>query len=103
MACYRLTFHKSKAFEVVIEPADVAGDPDTSVCTALIYRVTNDAREHTPMHRVGGGPITIYAVSEQTALDIARDVLAQVTSSRLERIDACGQRSLLPPLPTFAI
>ena len=102
MACYRLMFENAKAFEVVIEPADVAGNPDTSVCTALIFRVTNDAREHAPMHRVGGGPITIYAVNEQTALDIARDVLAQVTSSRIHRIGECGQRSLLPPLPKFA-
>lgn len=102
MACYRLTFENAKAFEVVIEPADVAGNPDTSVRTALIFRVTNDAREHAPMHRVGGGPITIYAVSEQTALDIARDVLVQVTSSKIHRISECGQRSLLPPLPKFA-
>src|SRR5262245_667736 len=103
MACYRLTFQNSKSFEVVVEPADVAGNPDTSVCTGLIYRVTNDAREHAPMHRVGGGPITIYAVSEQAALDIARDVLATVTSSKLGRIGACGQRSMLPPLPKLAV
>ena len=103
MACYRLTFQNAKIFEVVIEPADVAGNPDTSVCTALMYRVTNDAREHAPMHRLGGGPITIYAVSEQTALDIARDVLAQVTSSEIRQIGECGQRSLLPALPKFAL
>jgi hypothetical protein len=103
MSCYRLTFQNAKAFEVIVEPVDVAGNPDTSVCTALIYRVTNNAREHAPMHRLGGGPITIYAVSEQAALDIARDVLSQVTSSRIDRIDACGQRSMLPPLPTFAV
>jgi hypothetical protein len=103
MGCYRLKFQNGKTFEVVIEPADVAGNPNTSVCTALIYRVTNDAREHAPMHRVGGGPITVYAVSEQTALDIACDVLAQVSSSEIERIADCGQRSMLPPLPKFAV
>jgi hypothetical protein len=101
MSCYRLTFVNHRVFEVEVESASVQGELRTEVCTAVMYRVTNGAREHQPLSRSDGGPIQIIATSESMALDIARHVLADVTGSSLERLGECGH-AMLPPLPDLA-
>ena len=98
MACYRLRFATGRVFEVVIDRASVAGDT-TTLCSAVIFRVTDDVREHQPLVRADGGPLQIMAVSEDMTLEIARTVLAEVTSSALNSIGKCGSRSNVPPLP----
>ena len=98
MACYRLAFHNQQVFEVVIESAPVHGEDRSNVCIALIYAVTNDGRDSHPLHRVGGGPIQVLAVNEQTAIDIVNEVLKEVTGSRLVSLGECGPDPISPPL-----
>ena len=102
MACYRLTFQNDKVFEVVAESDAVADGLQTTLCTAIIYRVINDVREHKPIQRMSGGPIQITAPSADAAVEIARNVLTDVTGSTVERVSECGTRSVLPPLPDSA-
>src|SRR5262245_30900586 len=103
MPCHRLIFPNARIFEIVIEPAAIAGDGPLTACAGVIYRVIDDVREYQPLHREGGGPIQIFAPSEAAAVDIAEDVLSQVLGSKLESRSECGHRSRLPPLPRFAV
>ena len=102
MACYRLIFHNTEAFEVLVESEPVHGDYPSSLCVALIYRVTNGVRETEPLRRVAGGPIQVLAVNEHTALDIVTEVLKEVTGSRLATISDCGPDPFSPPIAGFA-
>jgi len=88
VACYRLIFRNDHAFCVDFLPNPDADPPDRS-CRALLYRVTNDARDATPMHRRDGEPIEIRATSEAVALAIAHDVLTEVAGARLELLVKC--------------
>ena len=98
MACYRLTFYNQQVFETVVESAPVHGDDRSNVCIALIYKVVNDVREAEPLRRVGGGPIQVLAVNEQTAIDIVNEVLKEVTGSRLVALGECVPAPISPPL-----
>jgi len=98
MACYRLTFKNGKVFEVIVERAAVAGGL-RDVYTAAFYRLTRGAREHAPLQRADGRPLQVVALDEETAIVIARDVLAGLTGGGLEQQGPCGDRSHLPPLP----
>src|SRR5262245_8964122 len=102
MACYRLTFHNQQTFESVVESAPVHGDDRSNVCIALIYVVSNGLRDAHPLHRVGGGPIQVLAVNEQTAVDIVNEVLKEVTGSRLTSLSECGPGPFAPAVPGFA-
>ena len=102
MVCYQLTFHDAQTFEVVIESAPVHGDDHENVCIALIYGLANGVREAEPLHRVGGGPIQVLAVNEQTALDIVTEVLKEVTGSRPAAIAQGSPSPFSPPVPRMA-
>ena len=102
MVCYRLTFHNQQVFETVIESPPVHGEDRSNVCIALIYAVTNGARGAHPVDRVGGGPIQVLAVNEQTAVEIVSEVLKEVTGSRLARLSECGPDPFAPPVPGLA-
>ena len=99
MACYRLTFHNNQVFDVVIDPAPVHGSSQSNVRLALIYRVVAGHRDAEPLQRTGGGPIQVLAVSQQTAVDIVKEVLREVTGSRLEAITECGPHPFAAPVP----
>jgi hypothetical protein len=99
MACYRLTFHNQQVFETVVESAPVHGDDRSNVCIAVIYKVANGVRDAEPLHRVGGGPIHVLAVNEQTAVDIVNEVLKEITGSRLGSLCDCPTQPTSAPLP----
>ena len=102
MACYRLTFENGRIFVVIVESAGVAGEL-RDVHAAAIYRVTNEVRDHLPISRADGRPLHVVAIDEDTAIAIARDVLAGVTGTTLEQQGPCGDRSQLPPLPSVGL
>jgi hypothetical protein len=95
MACFRLTFHNRQVFEVEVTAARVDAAA-VSVYAAIIYRVTGNAREARPLQGSDGQPITIHAVTERAAVDIAIEVLRTVSGSPLERVGKCG--GFPPPL-----
>ena len=96
MACYRLAFESHQVFEVVIDGQKVARDYEAEACVGTIYRVTNGAREIDPLHRQTGGPLEVYAVSEDMTLFIAKYVLREVTGSDLVSVGKCGEPEGLP-------
>ena len=98
MACYRLTFDTRQVFEVVIDGKRVARDYDTEICVGILYRVTHGARETEPLHRQTGGPIEIYAITEDMTLLIAKHVLREVTGSEIAQIRGCGVPPVSPLL-----
>ena len=97
MRCSRLTFENTRIFDVLIDAARVDGDPSANLCVALIYRVVDGAREFEPLQRQGGTPIQIHAVSPDSAVRIASEVLHQVTGSRLVSTTDCSGTLRLPP------
>jgi hypothetical protein len=102
MSCYRLTFKNDRVFEIEIDSVEVVDELAKNVCTGVMYRVINGAREFHPLQRSDGGPIQVIAMSESATLDIATHVLMEVTGSTLDKLGKCGTRTLLPPLPEMA-
>src|SRR5688500_7716297 len=98
MRCYRLTYENTRCFDLLIDSARLEDHPETFLCVALIYRVIRGVREPEPLHRQGGTPIQIHAVSEGTTLRIATEVLHQVTGSPLLSVVDCSAGPGIPAL-----
>ena len=103
MACYRVSFQNAREFDVTVEPTHVADQLRASVWVAQIYRVVAGTRESQPMSRVDGKPIQIIGVSEQSAMEIAKYVLTDVTGSVVAQVTNCGTTSGTPPLPASVV
>jgi hypothetical protein len=98
VACYRLSFDNHEIFEVEIDGKRPARDYAAEMCVGTIYRVTRGARETEPLRRETGGALEIYAVSAETALLIAKQVLREITKAEVASVGQCGGPSALPLL-----